>query len=122
MTAENRELERRMAVLISEQKEAHDRSRGLAESHADSSKKAQVMEGEVSRLESSLSSVREELQKTLTLNQHLSTELARAGTSGTSTHVLGRDMSAAQAASEQLKYENQELAQKLHETEEKVSC
>ncbi len=117
VAAENRELERKMAALISEQKDAHDRSRGLADSHADSTKKAQVLEGEVQRLENSLSSVREELQKTLTLNQHLSSELAKTDSTG----QAGASLGAAQAASDQLKHENQSLSQRLQETEDKVS-
>ncbi|KDN44358.1 hypothetical protein K437DRAFT_138401 [Tilletiaria anomala UBC 951] len=121
VAAENRELERRMAVLISEQKDAHDRSRGLADSHADSTKKVQVLESEVGKLESNLNSVREELQKTLTLNQHLSAELNKTGDSGVHAASMTRDLSAAHSSNDQLKQENQSLAQRLHETEEKVS-
>ncbi|CEH15721.1 Kelch repeat-containing proteins [Ceraceosorus bombacis] len=121
---ENRELERRLATLISEQKEAHDRSRDLQDSRADSTRRQNELETEISRLESNLNSVRRELQETHTLNQHLSNELTQASRSGTApsagTASIARDLNTAQAANDQLRGENANLAHRLQETEDKL--
>lgn len=75
--AENQELERRMASLISEQKDAYQRSRAQLDAVTESSRKVQTLEQQIGSLEDTLSVTREELQNTLALNQHLSRELAR---------------------------------------------
>lgn len=79
---ENRDLERRMAALISEQKEAYDRSRGQLDATAEADRRAQGLEGQVASLEDALAATREELQNTLTLNQHLTRELASGDPAG----------------------------------------
>ncbi|PWN87713.1 hypothetical protein FA10DRAFT_233995 [Acaromyces ingoldii] len=97
VSVENRELERRLAAL----------------------------EAEVSRLDGSLQGVRRELQETLALNQHLSSELALASKGGNGAGAgangtaLAKDLDAAQVHVEQLKAENTSLAQRLQDTEDK---
>lgn len=127
VSVENRELERRLAAVISEQKDHHDRSRGLQDSHIDSTRRANELEAEVSRLDGSLQGVRRELQETLALNQHLSSELALASKGGNGAGAgagangtaLAKDLDAAQVHVEQLKAENTSLAQRLQDTEDK---
>jgi chromosome segregation ATPase len=115
----------RLASLISEQKDTHDRSRDLQDTNADAARRQHELEDEIARLESNLNSVRREMQETMTLNQHLSNELGQASKaggalSGSSTAAISRDLSAAQAANEQLRAENGSLAQRLQDTEDKV--
>lgn len=127
---ENRELERRLAALISEQKDASDRNRDLEDGKMDTSRKMEELESEVEKLEGSLGNVRKELQETLALNQHLSSELTKStrergaapdGAGGAGASDLSRDLSAAQSANDQLKSENANLAQRLQDVEDKVS-
>lgn len=77
VTTQNRDLERRMASLISEQKEAYDRSRTQLDAATEAGRRVQTLEDQIGSLEDALTSTRQELQSTLSLNQHLTRELAR---------------------------------------------
>lgn len=88
ITAENRDLEHRMASLISEQKEAYERSRSQLDAATEAGRGVQKLEGQVASLESALSATRQELQKTLALNQHLARELAGAEEVPTDAHTI----------------------------------
>jgi chromosome segregation ATPase len=128
--AENRNLEKRLASLITDQKDFHDRSRLREDTQADSnSRRAAELESEVSRL-------RKEVQEMLQLNQHLSSELKQhsgLSSAATSSQGMSRGLSGGNANSNsgavaamssqnnQLRYENEGLARRLQETEGKLS-
>ncbi|PWN27111.1 hypothetical protein BDZ90DRAFT_220990 [Jaminaea rosea] len=127
--AENRDLERKLAALIAEQKDFHDRSRQREDHQIDHSRRAAELEGEVSRL-------RKEVHEMLALNQHLSSELKAAGSSTTGVNGSGagsardlaglggaggaNDYSSLTSHNEQLRSENEGLARRLQETEDKL--
>ena len=131
--AENRELERKMATLISEQKEFRDKNRTALDGQpSEGSRKARELETQVEQLEASLNDVRRELQETLALNTHLSNELSSAsrGADGGGANGAGgalggnatiaKDLDTAQLHNEQLKVDKENLAQRLQESEDKL--
>lgn len=120
--AENRELERKMAALIADQKDYHDRAREREDSNAGHTRRAAELETEVSRL-------RNEVQEMLQLNQHLSNELKSAGgssgvaasTGGAATSDLRqRNLNSMTSQNDQLRAENENLARRVQETEDKL--
>lgn len=134
-TIENRELERKMAALIAEHKDFRDKNKELLEAGpggatATQNAKVQELETQIASLEASLTDVRRELQESLSLNTHLSSELnsaskgVEAGAGGangsTNANAMARNLNAAQVQNEQLRNERDSLAQKLQETEDKL--
>lgn len=119
-TNENRQLEQKLAALITDQKEYHDRSKQREDSQLDHARRAGELEVEVTRL-------RRQIQETSALNQHLSSELNNdstitSGGSGDSTVTRGAGGQDGQLASqnEHLQAENEALARRLQETEDKL--
>ncbi|PWY97244.1 hypothetical protein BCV70DRAFT_69247 [Testicularia cyperi] len=134
VAAENRELERRVAQLLSEQQRTSlDKAREAAGSSSSSigaggaaSRKVHDLESEIARLEASLTESRKEVAKTLELNQQLNTELAASSRNGAATNgesgsvsSLGKSLNTAQTSNEQLKRENANLTQRLQELDDK---
>ncbi|CAO1633807.1 unnamed protein product [Parajaminaea phylloscopi] len=128
--AENRELEKKLAALIANQKDFHDRSKVREDSQLDQSRRAVELEGEVSRL-------RKEVHEMLSLNEHLSNELkgsrsvgsvnmlngfpsAQSGLSQYGSQASHRELDVLSNQNEQLKVENDGLARRLQETEDKL--
>ncbi|CAO1633997.1 unnamed protein product [Sympodiomycopsis kandeliae] len=113
--AENRELEKKMAALIADQKEFHDRSRQREDSQAGHSRRAAELETEVSRL-------RNEVQEMLQLNQHLSNELKHSSSSnsGSGGQASQRELDSISSHNDHLRSENETLARRLQETEDKL--
>lgn len=134
-TIENRELERKMAALIAEHKDFRDKNREVLEAGpggatATQTAKVQELETQIASLEASLTDVRRELQESLSLNTHLSSELNstskgnEAGAGGANgsanSNAMARNLNAAQLQNEQLRNERDSLAQRLQETEDKL--
>lgn len=121
--AENRELEKRLAATIADQKDFHDRSRQREDAQIDHSRRAVELEAEVSRL-------RKEVHDMLTLNQHLSTELKAAdaahgpangpNSSANDSNGRTREIGTLTAHNDHLRAENEGLARRLQETEDKL--
>lgn len=131
--AENRELEKKLAALAADHRGLHDQSKVREDTQIDHSRRAAELESEVSRL-------RKEVHDMLALNQHLSNELksANGGTRGVGAGGLpatqsasglsqygsqgsSRELDILSNQNDQLKVENDGLARRLQETEDKLS-
>jgi hypothetical protein len=125
-TSENRDLERRMAALIAEHKDFRDKNKDALDSSVNGSAtqaaKIGELEKQLSALELNLTDVRRELQETLTLNTHLSSELKASSksTNGAEDASIARDLRNAQSQNDHLRSERDALSQRLQETEDKL--
>ncbi|KAN0060201.1 hypothetical protein ACQY0O_007530 [Thecaphora frezii] len=119
IAAENRELERRIAVLVADQHGATERAGKAEATHMMSNRKVNELQSQVERLEVSLSEARKEVEETLALNQHLSRELSgNAGPSETAV-VLNKTLTQVRSVNDQLKRDNASLNAKCAELEDK---